>query len=103
VQRILVYTLIAALTLFGVGMMLSLTAGGFTFGLGFFSAALALWLLYRTLLALELSTDLMAQSLLQYNKVVKNQVEEKSGKGVTTGHSEPSREEPRPSQLAAGD
>ncbi len=71
-QRILVYTLIAALTLFGVGMMLGLTAGGLTFGLGFFSAALALWLLYRTLLALELTADLMAQSLLQRTKVLRN-------------------------------
>ncbi len=102
-QRILIYTLIAALTLFGVGMTLSLTAGGFTFGLGFFSAALALWLLYRTLLALELTADLMAQSLLQRTKVLRNQAEEKSDAGVTVGHSEPNREEPRPSQLAAGD
>lgn len=50
-QRILVYALIALLTLIGVGMMLSFTAGGVAFGVGFLSAALALWLLYRGLLA----------------------------------------------------
>lgn len=102
-QRILVYTLIAVLTLFGVGMLLSLTAGGLAFGIGFFSAALALWLLYRTLMALELSTDLMAQSLLQRANAVKDQAAGNNDANATVHHSEPGREEPRPSQLAAGD
>lgn len=102
-QRILVYTLIAVLTLFGVGMLLSLTAGGLAFGIGFFSAALALWLLYRTLLALELSNDLMAQSLLQRANAVNNQAAGNNDANVTVHRSEPAREEPRPSQLAAGD
>lgn len=67
-QRILVYTLTALLTLIGVGMMLSFTAGGVAFGVGFLSAALALWLLYRGVQVLELSTDLLAQSLVQRSR-----------------------------------
>ena len=101
-QRVLVYTLIALLTLFGVAMLLSLTAGGVTFGLGYFSAALALWLLYRGVLALELSTDLAAQSLLQRSKA-RNDADPKDHPDVSVRRSEPGREEPRPSQLAAGD
>lgn len=67
-QRILVYTLIVLLTLIGVGMVLSFTAGGVAFGVGSLSAALALWLLHRGVQALELSTDLLAQSLVQSSR-----------------------------------
>lgn len=67
-QRILVYTLMTLSALIGVGMMLSFTAGGVAFGVGFLSAALALWLLYRGVQALELSADLLAQSLLQRSR-----------------------------------
>ena len=67
-QRVMVYTLTALLILIGVGMVLSLTAGGVAFGVGFLSVALALWLLYRVVLALELGTDLLAQSLVQQSR-----------------------------------
>ena len=103
-QRNLVYLLTALLVVVGVSMVLSFTAGGFMFGLGCFAAALALWLFHRGVTALELSTDLLAQSLLQRNKVGREYVEGKDHPETTVGRSEAVREEPGPSQpVAAGD
>jgi hypothetical protein len=67
-QRNLVYIVTALLVVVGVSMVLSFTAGGFMSGLGCFAGALALWLLYRGVMALELSAELLAQSILQRNK-----------------------------------
>lgn len=103
-QRNLVYIVTALLVLVGVGMVLSFTAGGFMFGLGCFAAALALWLLYRGVTALELSTDLQAQSLRQRNKPARDYVKGEDRAETTAGHSEAVREEPRLSQpVPAGD
>lgn len=103
-QRNLVYLLTALLVVVGVSMALSFTAGGIVFGLGCFTAALALWLLYRGVTALELSADLLAQSLLQRNKLTRDYVEAKDDLEATARGSEAVREEPRPSQpVAAGD
>ena len=103
-QRKLVYVVVALLVLVGIGMVLSFTAGGFMLGLGCFAGALALWLLHRGVTALELSTDLLAQSLLQRNKLVRDYAEGKDRAGTTAGRSEAVREEPSISQpVAAGD
>lgn len=103
-QRNLVYVVVALLVLVGVGMVLSFTAGGFMFGLGCFAAALALWLLYRGVMALELSADLLAQSLLQRNKPARDYAEGKDRAETTAGRLEAVREEPSPSQpVPAGD
>ena len=100
-QRNLVYVVVALLVLVGVGMVLSFTAGGFMFGLGCFAAALALWLLYRGVVALELSADLLAQSLLQRNKPARDYVKGEDHPEATARGSEALREEPRPSQPVA--
>jgi multisubunit Na+/H+ antiporter MnhC subunit len=103
-QRNLVYVVVALLVLVGLSMVLSFTAGGVMFGLGCFAAALALWLLYRGVKALELSADLQAQSLLQRNKPARDYVKGENRTETTAGRSEAVREEPRPSQpVAAGD
>ena len=103
-QRNLVYLVTALLVIVGVSMVLSFTAGGFMLGLGCFAAALALWLLYRGVTALELSTDLLAQSLLQRKKPERDYVEGKDHPETTAGRSEAVREEPGPSRpVAAGD
>ena len=95
-RRILVYALIALLSLFGLGMILSFTAGGVTFGFGYLGAALVLWLLYRCLLALELSADLIAQGLFQRGRV-------KEAVDLSPTSQEPGREASRPPQPAASD
>ena len=103
-QRNLVCFLTALLVMLGVGMVLSFTAGGVMFGLGCFTAALALWLLYRGVMVLELSAELLAQSLLQRKEVARDDAEGKDHSETTAGRSEAVREEPRPSQpVAAGD
>ena len=103
-QRNLIYVVVALLVLVGVGMFLSFTAGGVMFGLGCFAAALALWLLYRGVTALELSADLLATSLLQRNKLARDHVEAKDDPEATARGSKAVREEPGPSQpVAAGD
>lgn len=102
-QRKLVYVVVALLVLVGLSMALSSTAGGIVFALGCFTAALALWLLYRGVMALELSADLLASSLLQ-RKLSKDHVEAKDGLEATARVSEAVREEPSMSQpVAAGD
>ncbi len=103
-QRNLVYLVTALLVVVGVGMVLSFTAGGFMFGLGCFAGALALWLLYRCVTALELSADLLAQGLLQRNKPARDYGKGENRAETTAGRSEAVREESRPSQpVAAGD
>jgi multisubunit Na+/H+ antiporter MnhC subunit len=103
-QRNLVYVVVALLVLVGVGMVLSFTAGGVMFGLGCFAAALALWLLHRGVMALELSADLQAQGLLQRKEHTRDNVKGEDHPETTAGRSEAVREEPRPSQpVAAGD
>ena len=103
-QRNLVYVVVALLVLVGVGMVLSFTAGGFMLGLGCFAGALALWLLYRGVMALELSADLLAQGLLQRKELARDHVGAKDDPEATARGSAVVREEPRPSQsVAAGD
>lgn len=103
-QRNLVFIVIALLVIVGLSMVLSFTAGGIVFALGCFTAALALWLLYRGVMALELTADLLATSLLQRNKLTRDHVEAKDDQEATARRSEAVREEPRPSQpVAAGE
>ncbi len=103
-RRNLVFIVIALLVIVGLSMVLSFTAGGIMFALSCFTAALALWLLYRGVMALELSADLLAQSLLQRNKLTRDHAEGKDHPETTAGRSEAVREEPRPSQpVATGD
>jgi multisubunit Na+/H+ antiporter MnhC subunit len=103
-QRNLVYIVMALLVMVGLSMALSFTAGGIVFALGCFTAALTLWLLYRGVMALELSADLLAQGLLQRNKLARDHVEAKDDPEATARGSEAVREKPRPSQpVAAGD
>lgn len=103
-QRNLVFIVIALLCMVGLSMALSFTAGGILFALGCFTAALAIWLLYRGVTALELSADLQAQSLLQRNKPARDYVKGEDHPETTAGRSEAVREEPRPSRpVAAGD
>lgn len=100
-QRNLVFVVMALLAVFGIGMVLSFTAGGFMFGLCCFAAALALWLLHRGVMALELSADLLAQSLLQRNKVPRNHADAENRPEATVRGSEVVREDSQP--VAAGD
>ena len=97
-QRNLVYLVTALLVVVGVGMILSFTAGGFMFGLGCCAAALALWLLYRGVMALELSTDLLAASMLQRHKPARDDVKGEHRAKTTAGRSEAVREETGMSQ-----
>jgi len=91
VLRTLTLTLSIVLVVLGLGMMLTATAGGAMFGLGSFTAALALWLLYRGVVALELQADLLAQSLHQRRRAGRD-------------HAEPLHEEGRASRpVPAGD
>lgn len=103
-QRNLLYVVMALLVMVGLSMALSFTAGGIVFALGCFTAALTLWLLYRGVMALELSADLLAQGLLQRNKPARDHMEAKDDPESTARGSEATYEEPRPSQpVAAGD
>ena len=91
--RPLVVGLVAVLCATGVLMLLSVTAGGFVFALGCFTAALALWLLHQGVTALELNASLLASTL-------------QGRKGLVREHPEDaaeSREEGRPTQPVAGD
>jgi multisubunit Na+/H+ antiporter MnhC subunit len=104
VQRKLVYIVITLLVVVGSCLVLSFTAGGVVFALGCFAAALALWLLYRGVMALELSANLLAQGLLQRNKLTREATETKDDADATARGPEAVREEPRLSQpVAAGD
>lgn len=95
--RPLVIGLVAVLCVTGVLMLLSVTAGGFMFALGCFTAALALWLLYQGVTALELNTSLLA-STLQPRKGLGREHQESVGQS-TVG----TREEGRSPQPVAGD
>lgn len=97
-QRSLVLIVTALLVVVGVGMVVSFTAGGVMFGLGCFTAALVLWLLYRGVTALELSADLLAQGLLQRKEPTGGQVVAKDDPEATARRSEAAREASRPSQ-----
>ena len=91
--RPLVVGLVAVLCVTGVLLLLSVTAGGFVFALGCFTAALALWLLHQGVTALELNASLLASTL-------------QGRKGLGREHPETaaeSREEGRPAQPVAGD
>ena len=91
--RPLVVGLVAVLCVTGVMLLLSVTAGGFVFALGCFTAALALWLLHQGVTALELNASLLASTLQQR-------------KGLGREHpanAVESREEGRPTQPVAGD
>ena len=61
--RPLVIGLVAVLCVTGLMLLLSVTAGGFVFALGCFTAALALWLLHQGVTALELNASLLASTL----------------------------------------
>ena len=103
-QRGLVFIVSALLVVVGVGMVLSFTAGGVMFGLGCFTAALVLWLVYRGVTALELSADLLAQGLLQRKELTSGQVVAKDDLEATARRSEASREASGPSQsVVVGD
>lgn len=102
-QRGLVLIVTALLVVVGVGMVVSFTAGGVMFGLGCFTVALVLWLLYRGVTALELSADLLAQGLLQRKERTGGQVVADDPE-ATARRSEAAREASRPSQpVVAGD
>ena len=102
--RSLVLIATALLVVVGVGMVVSFTAGGVMFGLGCFTAALVLWLLYRGVTALELSADLLAQGLLQRKELTRGQVVAKDDPEATARRSAAAREASRPSQpVVAGD
>ena len=91
--RPLVIGLVAVLGVTGVMLLLSVTAGGFVFALGCFTAALALWLLHQGVTALELNASLLASTLQQR-------------RGLGREHPEnavESREESRSTQPVAGD
>ena len=91
--RPLVIGLVTILCVTGVLMLLSVTAGGFVFALGCFTAALALWLLHQGVTALELNASLLASTL-------------QGRKGLGREHPEnaaESREEGRSTQPVAGD
>ena len=103
-QRGLVFIVTALLVVVGVGMVLSFTAGGMMFGLGCFTAALALWLLHRGVMALELSADLLAQGLPQRKELTSGHVVAEDDPEATARRSEASREASRPSQpVVVGD
>ncbi len=104
-QHNLVYTMMALLIVVGVGMFLSFTAGGVTFGIGCFAAALTLWLLYRGVMALEMSADLLATNLLQRDKTTaRDDADARDHAEAVARSSETVVEEPRPSQpVVAGD
>ena len=102
-QRSLVLIVTALLVVVGVGMALSFTAGGVVFGLGCFTAALVLWLLYRGVTALELSADLLAQGLLQRKGLTRGRVVAKDDPESTARRSEAAREASPPHPVAAGD
>lgn len=91
--RPLVIGLVAVLCVTGLVLLLSVTAGGFVFALGCFTAALALWLLHQGVTALELNASLLA-STLQGRKGLGREHPENAGE---------SREEGRPARPVAGD
>lgn len=95
--RPLVIGLVAVLCITGVLLLLSVTAGGFLFALGCFTAALALWLLHQGVTALELNASLLA-STLQQRKGLGREHPEDAGQSAAE-----SREEGRPTQPVAGD
>ena len=95
--RPLVIGLVTILCVTGVLMLLSVTAGGFVFALGCFTAALALWLLHQGVTALELNASLLA-STLQGRKGLGREHSEDAGQSTAE-----SREEGRPAQPVAGD
>ena len=97
-QRSLVYLVSTLLVVVGVGMVLSFTAGGVMFGLGCFTAALVLWLVYKGVTALELSADLLAQGLLQRKELTSGHVVAEDDPEATARRLEASREASRPSQ-----
>lgn len=102
--RGLVFVVAALLAVVGVGMVLSFTAGGVMFGLGCFTAALVLWLLYRGVTALELSADLLAQGLLQRRELTRGQVIVEDDPEATARRLGTAREASRPSQpVVAGE
>ena len=103
-QRGLVFIVTALLVVVGVGMVLIFTPGGVIFGLGCFTVALVLWLVYRGVTALELSADLLAQGLLQRKELTSGHVVAEDDPEATARRSEASREASRPSQpVVAGD
>ena len=91
--RPLVVGLVAVLCVTGLVLLLSVTAGGFVFALGCFTAALALWLLHQGVTALELNASLLASTL---------QGRKERGREHPENAVE-SREEGRPTQPVAGD
>ena len=95
--RLLVIGLVAVLCVTGVMLLLSVTAGGFVFAVGCFTAALALWLLHQGVTALELNASLLA-STLQQRKGLGREHSESVGQSAAE-----SRDEGRPTQPVAGD
>lgn len=66
--RPLVLIMTAVLCITGLLMLLSLSAGGLMAALACFGSALALWLLFQGLRALELNASLLAQGLHQRSR-----------------------------------
>ena len=95
--RPLVIGLVAVLCVTGLMLLLSVTAGGFVFALGCFTAALALWLLHQGVTALELNASLLA-STLQGRKGLGREHPENAEQSAAE-----SREGGRSTQPVAGD